>query len=163
MFNIINENFGEFTVVTLHNRNTNSKFTIVPKLGGLVNNWEIPIQGKTFGILDNYSSGEDLSKNHQISYKGARLLPFPNRIAGGSYSFDGKQYQLPINFKSENHAAHGFMSSINLQLIEEIKGNDFARVNFLGNYLGDTLGYPFPFKVELNFELQKRNHHPQNV
>jgi aldose 1-epimerase len=157
MFSIIKENFGEFITVTLHNRNTNSKLTIVPQLGCLINDWKLPILGKNYGVLDNYGTPEDLSKNHLISYKGARLLPFPNRIAGGSYEFDGKHYQLPINFNKEGHAAHGFISSIDFNLIGETKGNDFARTNFEGDYQGEIVGYPFPFKIVLTYELRKRN------
>jgi aldose 1-epimerase len=36
------------------------------------------------------------------------LFPFPNRLAHGRFTFDGKEYQLPLNESSGTHAIHGF-------------------------------------------------------
>ena len=35
------------------------------------------------------------------------LVPYANRIAGGSFEFGGKQYRLPLNFGDHPHALHG--------------------------------------------------------
>ncbi len=39
---------------------------------------------------------------------GQLLIPFPNRIAHGTYTFDGTTYQLPINEPARDNAIHGF-------------------------------------------------------
>lgn len=36
------------------------------------------------------------------------LFPFPNRIRGGRYSFEGKEYQLAMTDSTKLHAIHGF-------------------------------------------------------
>jgi len=36
------------------------------------------------------------------------LVPFANRIADGRFSFEGRDYELPINRPQENVAIHGF-------------------------------------------------------
>jgi aldose 1-epimerase len=37
------------------------------------------------------------------------LVPFPNRIRDGRYTWEGKQYQLPINDSQQRNAIHGFV------------------------------------------------------
>jgi len=36
------------------------------------------------------------------------LFPFPNRIEGGRFTFEGQTYQLPLNEATGKHAIHGF-------------------------------------------------------
>ncbi|HEY8828712.1 MAG TPA: aldose 1-epimerase family protein [Jatrophihabitantaceae bacterium] len=38
---------------------------------------------------------------------GAVLVPWPNRLRGGRYSFDGKAYQLPLSEPPTGNAIHG--------------------------------------------------------
>ena len=35
------------------------------------------------------------------------LVPYCNRIAGGRFKFEGKQYRLPLNFGEHPHSLHG--------------------------------------------------------
>jgi aldose 1-epimerase len=39
--------------------------------------------------------------------RGQQLLPWPNRLAGGRYTFEGQEEQLPINEPSHGNAIHG--------------------------------------------------------
>ncbi len=39
--------------------------------------------------------------------RGQLLLPWPNRIAGGRYSFDGQEHQLPLSEPELGNASHG--------------------------------------------------------
>lgn len=36
------------------------------------------------------------------------LVPYANRIAGGQFAFDGRDYRLPLNFGDHPHSIHGF-------------------------------------------------------
>lgn len=40
--------------------------------------------------------------------QGFVLVPYPNRIKGGEYDFEGKHYELPIDEHARNTALHGF-------------------------------------------------------
>lgn len=42
-----------------------------------------------------------------VGYKGKTLVPWPNRITGGKYSFQGHDYELPVNEASTGAALHG--------------------------------------------------------
>ena len=44
-------------------------------------------------------------------YAGKILAPWPNRIRDGKYSFNKKNYQLPINEVSKNNSLHGLVTS----------------------------------------------------
>jgi aldose 1-epimerase len=45
--------------------------------------------------------------------KGTPLIPWPNRLAGGSYTFDGKSYQLPLTDPVKKTANHGLTRWLN--------------------------------------------------
>jgi aldose 1-epimerase len=45
-------------------------------------------------------------------YAGDLLAPWPNRIAGGKYSFEGTDYQLPINEIARNNSLHGLIAGL---------------------------------------------------
>lgn len=50
---------------------------------------------------------------------GRQLLPWPNRIRDGRYTFDGTQYQLPISEVPRNVALHGLDESAAWELIHQ--------------------------------------------
>lgn len=41
--------------------------------------------------------------------RGQILIPWPNRIAGGRYRFEGKEYQLPLTEPAPGNANHGLV------------------------------------------------------
>ena len=55
-------------------------------------------------LLDGYGADET-----SPSGRGQVLIPWPNRIQDGSYEFDGRQHQLPINDVPEQDAIHGLV------------------------------------------------------
>ncbi|HET9170371.1 MAG TPA: hypothetical protein VFN97_13085 [Actinospica sp.] len=40
---------------------------------------------------------------------GAPLVPWPNRLDGGRYSFDGADYRLALTEPEKNNAIHGLL------------------------------------------------------
>ena len=40
--------------------------------------------------------------------QGQMLIPFPNRIEAGTYTFEGVTYELPIDEHERNNAIHGY-------------------------------------------------------
>ena len=55
-------------------------------------------------MLDGYGADEMSS-----SGRGQVLIPWPNRIQDGSYEFDGRRHQLPIDDVEEQDAIHGLV------------------------------------------------------
>ena len=55
-------------------------------------------------LLDGYGA-EEMSS----SGRGQVLIPWPNRLEDGSYEFNGRRYQLPLNEPEHRNAIHGLV------------------------------------------------------
>src|SRR5512133_3096088 len=55
-------------------------------------------------LLDGYPAGE-----RSPSGRGQVLIPWPNRLQDGSYEFNGRRYQLPLNEPEHRNAIHGLV------------------------------------------------------
>jgi aldose 1-epimerase len=69
--------------------------------------WSVPVRGQPVQAL--WQHPDFAQGNQRPSGSGIPLLfPFPGRIAGGVYSWDGKNYELPAN-DGRGNAIHGFV------------------------------------------------------
>ena len=50
---------------------------------------------------------------------GAPLVPWPNRIRDGRYTFDGAEYRVTLTEPDKSNAIHGFLSMLLLLLQNE--------------------------------------------
>ena len=55
-------------------------------------------------LVDGYSADEMSS-----SGRGQVLIPWPNRLQDGSYEFDKRHHQLPLNEPERRNAIHGLV------------------------------------------------------
>jgi len=55
-------------------------------------------------LIDGYRADEMSS-----SGRGQVLIPWPNRLQDGSYEFDGRRHQLPLNEPERRNAIHGLV------------------------------------------------------
>ena len=82
--------------------------------------------------------------------QGDVLLPFPGRVAGGRYEFDGQPQQLATNDKDGPNAIHGFVRS--KAWLEGPRSP--ASAQFATRIAkGDHPGYPFDLEVVVGYEL----------
>ncbi|WEV42749.1 aldose 1-epimerase family protein [Bifidobacterium sp. ESL0682] len=79
---------------------------------------------------------------------GELLVPFPNRIEDGVYTFEGKTYKLPIDEHEKHNAIHGYgyRAFWNLESLEEDKVTLTWRT-------GNMKGYPFDLLVRAVYSL----------
>ncbi len=52
-------------------------------------------------LLDGYSRGERCT-----GARGLPLIPWPNRLEDGAYTFDGTDYQVPLTEPDKHNAIH---------------------------------------------------------
>lgn len=71
-------------------------------------------------VLDGYGWGELC-----LPGRGQVLLPWPNRIEDGSYTFAGEQRQLALTEPSRRNAIHGLVRWSNWRVAER-KGDRVA-------------------------------------
>lgn len=82
------------------------------------------------------------------AYRGANLAPWPNRIAGGTYTFNGKEEQLPVNETDRMTALHGLVLWNSWELREQTSSSVT-----LGAVVEPQAGYPHRLDIEAAFTL----------
>ena len=94
-------------------------------------------------VLDGYSSDEMCRDG-----RGQILLPWPNRVDGGQYTFEGATYQLPINEVPYGNAIHGLVRWVNWRTTE-LTGNRVTQAH----RLYPSPGYPFTLDLSVTYTL----------
>jgi len=120
---------------------------IMAGYGAGLNRYEIPFKKGTFNLIKGYNEKADFEK----LYNSVILVPFPNRIKNGQYTFEGKTYQLPINQTNEQNAIHGllFDKAFTIESMQTKNSQAYLTLSYL--YKGDVEGYPFPFKCKVRY------------
>ena len=112
------------------------------------------IAGVAATLLSWRVDGEELLLTHGADeigegYQGKTILPWPNRIDHGRYSFGGRQLQVPINEPSKEAALHG------LVLFDEWRPLHHSDDRVVLEHASHpSYGYPFPmtFRVEYSVD-----------
>jgi aldose 1-epimerase len=106
------------------------------------------------GGLRSYSAGgRDLVDKYgalemSSSGRGQVLIPWPNRLEGGSYEFDGKHHQLPLNEPERRNAIHGLVRWSAWSVAER----EAHRV-VMQHVLYPQPGYPFLLRTSIEYAL----------
>ncbi len=79
---------------------------------------------------------------------GGVLVPWPNRIRDGRYTFDGVEYQLPLTEPERHNANHGLALHERWRLLEHTPEAVGLRLDLV-----PQPGYPFPLRVDVRYEL----------
>ncbi len=84
----------------------------------------------------------------KVGGQGDVLIPFPGRVKGGSYEWDGTRHQLPLTDKEGPNAIHGFVRTADWGT----EALDGAAVTYRLDFAGAE-GYPFPLTIRLRYSL----------
>ncbi|MHB1262353.1 MAG: aldose epimerase family protein [Thermoplasmatota archaeon] len=82
--------------------------------------------------------------------QGDVLIPFPGRIAAGTYAFDGKRHELGKNDKDGPNAIHGFVRGKLWDVGPTGPNSAQFRTRIAAK---DHPGYPFDLDVGVGYEL----------
>jgi len=94
-------------------------------------------------VVDGYPADEMSSGG-----RGQTLIPWPNRIAGGAYEFDGTTQQLPLTEASAGNAIHGLTRWSNWTAT----GRAGSTASFR-HVLHPQPGYPFTLDCRVDYAL----------
>jgi aldose 1-epimerase len=83
-------------------------------------------------------------------YRGALLVPWPNRVVDGRYTFDGIEHQLALTEPERGHALHGLVVWERFELREHAAGHVV-----LAHRLVPRTGYPFALEVVVGYRLDE--------
>ena len=112
--------------------------TIVEVGGGLR---EYEVDGRP--VIEPYPADRMRDGAH-----GAPLIPWPNRLADGRYSFEGEEYQVPLTEPETRNAIHGFLLWRSWDAVER----EVDRV-VMATRLYPLEGYPFSLDLRIAYEL----------
>lgn len=87
---------------------------------------------------------------NKLGSQGDLLVPFPGRIGGARYTWDGTEHTLEANDKDGPNAIHGFLRTAPFQVTEQSETGATFTCDFAG-----AEGYPFPLSVVLRYELSE--------
>jgi aldose 1-epimerase len=94
-------------------------------------------------VVDGYPATEMASGG-----RGQTLIPWPNRLAGGSYDFAGATNQLALSEPAKGNAIHGLTRWANWTVLSAS-----ASAAVLGYRLHPQPGYPFSLDCRLEYGL----------
>ena len=92
-------------------------------------------------------------KNSYQNYFSSVLFPFVNRVENGIFSFDGKQYNLPINELDKGHALHGFVYDKPFVVTDSKFLKDSAWICLQFSEKTSHKGLPFDYTIELKYTI----------
>ena len=81
-------------------------------------------------------------------YRGAILVPWPNRVVDGRYEFDGVDYRLPLTEPDRGHALHGFLVWARWRVVSSTESSVI-----LSSEVVPSDGYPFALDVRVVYSL----------
>ena len=96
-----------------------------------------------WAVLDGYPAGAVPSGS-----RGVVLLPWPNRVRDGSWTWEGRDLQLDVRSRQQPNAAHGLITAQQWTVLAE--GSGTATV---GSVLEPRPGYPFRLAAAVDYAL----------
>ncbi|GLW06641.1 galactose mutarotase [Microtetraspora sp. NBRC 13810] len=86
-------------------------------------------------------------------YSGTLLAPWPNRVGGAVYAFEGETHRLPVNEKDRGHALHGLVADVTWQAVEWLQAEDEHAFLRLAHTVTPSPGYPFTLALQAVYTL----------
>ncbi len=155
MFLALEEVVGSLYQIKLLNTTNGEYATILPDFGGNVNQIVLAkSDGKLVSVVEGYTTDNDAKEN--AGYRSSKLIPFPNRLNDGKYTFDKKEYQCDISRPQEGHAIHGLWHSCKMQVVKLKSTEKKATAHLLFSYKGTDAGYPFKCSVLYKYRLSSK-------
>jgi aldose 1-epimerase len=94
-------------------------------------------------LLDGFEAGERCT-----DARGQVLVPWPNRLRDGAYSFHGTEYQLPLSEPEKRNAIHGLVRWDAWRVGERSESTVVMEHDLLAQD-----GYPFSLRVTVRYQL----------
>lgn len=147
MFKHLTEPFGSYTKHILCDEAAENYLAFVPGFGSCV--LELKLNGVS--LLDGYKTAAEMEANRWA--KNTVLFPFPNRLSNGTYTWDGTDYQFPVNEPISQTALHGFGQDKPMQAYDFKVTDQMAVADCRYKDGGEEVYYPFPFTFSIHFKL----------
>jgi aldose 1-epimerase len=112
---------------------------VVVEVGGGLRTYEVA----GVAVLDGYAEQEMVT-----AARGQPLIPWPNRLHGGSYTWDGTEHQVPMDEPAKGNSLHGVCRYRNWSVVEAT-----GSAVTMGLRLHPSPPYPFTLDLRIRYEL----------
>ncbi|GAA2775940.1 aldose 1-epimerase family protein [Saccharopolyspora taberi] len=115
----------------------------------------VVVDGIAATLLSWQVDGAEVLLTHQPGelgegYQGKTILPWPNRIENGQYTFGGEELQVPINEPSRSAALHGLMSFVEWSPVRHRQDGVALEYRLPPQY-----GYPFSLAFHIEYTVDR--------
>jgi aldose 1-epimerase len=141
-------------LVVLKDEESGTEAALLPAFGALLHGFSIQTEEGFLNVIDHYSSFEEAQKEIGLSFKSARLSPFPCRLPEGKYHHNGKKYELGRKFL-DGSAIHGLLYDKAFQPVEVVASEQEAAAKFQYEYKKDDTQYPFDYTCTVEYILRR--------
>lgn len=132
---------------------TKAEARIATSLGNNCYSFGMPVNGEWIDLIDPPPDLETL-KNEPTRYGNPILFPFPNRIRGGKFTFEGKEYTFDRAPGTPN-SIHGLLLNQPYQ-VESVDTEGCASIVCRldsREFIEITRQYPLPFEIRITHTL----------
>jgi aldose 1-epimerase len=144
------------TVEKFRFRNVHQMEVSILSYGGVIQSIVVPDRnGELADVTLGFDTLDDYLKPHP--YFGAIIGRYGNRIAGGRFTLNGKQYQIPIN--DGPNALHGGPVGFDKKLwtATPVDGLDWVGVDLAYLSPDGEMGFPGNLAVKVRYTLNNNN------
>lgn len=120
--------------------------------------WILPERGGSCVRLSRWGAEILRTPDSMADYEinpymlGTPLLFFPNRISGGCFVFEGREYSLPVNEPATGCFLHGTLHATPFEVVE--RGENHATLRYVATPEKPYLTFPHAFTLTLEWLLE---------
>lgn len=155
-FRVRNRDYGGIAALELSDERSGA-CAVLARRGATLLDWRVPHGDELVALTDGYVSADELAQQNGV--RNGIMAPFPNRIAGARYRFDGREHDLlPDAPEADRLIYHGFLRSMELAVIGVQESVAGASILLSGTVRPDRFpGYPFALKINVRVSFAARS------
>jgi aldose 1-epimerase len=142
--------------VLLKEEGTGTEIAILPAYGASLHAFRIRQGDRVFNVIDHYEDLATVQREMGKSFKSPKLSPFPCRIAGGIYDFEGATHTFS-NLFSDGNAIHGLLYDKAFTVSEESANETAASLVLQYVYKKEEPAYPYLYSCTVKYTLRPGN------
>lgn len=139
--------------LTLNNEHLGVELECLPEYGGRINFISLNNGRETMNIIQGFGSKEDLVDD--TYYRNVLLFPFPNRLDGGAWKYEGRELHFPVNEPDRGNALHGFLHRKALDVRSHRNDEHGIEVVLGYRYRKEYDYYPFELDVQVTYRIER--------
>jgi aldose 1-epimerase len=140
------------TIIHLIDNNHSTAVSIIPDAGALLHEFKIPVNGKAFNIIENYSLDKPPAQQVTHYFRSVKLSPWVCRLARGRYQLGNQSYQVEKMY-TDGTALHGLLFDQPFEVVDQFSDDACAWMLLRHHYTGADAGYPFSYDCEVKYTL----------